>query len=66
MAVAGMGDVLSGVIASLLVALPAFDAASAGVYLHGLAGELAADADRGLLASDLAARLPAALTRCRA
>jgi NAD(P)H-hydrate epimerase len=66
MAVAGMGDVLSGVIASLLCALPAFDAASAGVYLHGLAGELAAHADRGLLASDLAAQLPAALTRCRA
>jgi NAD(P)H-hydrate epimerase len=66
MAVGGTGDVLSGAIASLLCSLPAFDAAAAGVYLHGLAGELAARGDRGLLASELAAQLPNALARCRA
>jgi len=65
MAVAGTGDVLSGAIASLLCALPPFEAAAAGVYLHGLAGELAARSDRGLLASELAAQLPAALDGCR-
>ena len=65
MAVGGTGDVLAGAIAGLLPTLDPFDAASAGVYLHGLAGELTAHADRGLLASELAAHLPVALTRCR-
>jgi hydroxyethylthiazole kinase-like uncharacterized protein yjeF len=61
----GTGDVLAGVIGALLVALPAFEAAAAGVYLHALAGELAARSDRGLLARDVADRLPEALERCR-
>jgi ADP-dependent NAD(P)H-hydrate dehydratase / NAD(P)H-hydrate epimerase len=65
MAVAGTGDVLSGLTAALLAQADAFDAASAAVYLHGLAGELAAHGDRGLLASELAAALPAALAQCR-
>jgi hydroxyethylthiazole kinase-like uncharacterized protein yjeF len=65
MAVAGTGDVLSGAIAAALAHADAFDAAAAAVYLHGLAGEIAAQADRGLLASELAAALPAALARCR-
>jgi NAD(P)H-hydrate epimerase len=64
MAVAGCGDVLTGVIAALLPHADAFDAASAAVYLHALAGELAASGDRGLLAGDLAERVPAALARC--
>lgn len=43
LATAGSGDVLSGLIGSLLAAgLAARDAASAGAYLHGLAGRLAA------------------------
>jgi NAD(P)H-hydrate repair Nnr-like enzyme with NAD(P)H-hydrate dehydratase domain len=58
--VAGTGDVLSGVIGALLAHADAFDAASAGVQLHAVAGELAARGDRGLLASELAAALPAA------
>ena len=56
MASGGMGDVLAGVIAALLAqGLPAFVAAKVGVYLHGLAGDLAAQAggERGLMATDL-------------
>jgi hydroxyethylthiazole kinase-like uncharacterized protein yjeF len=44
LATAGSGDVLSGLVGSLLAAgLSAVDAASAGAYLHGLAGRFAAD-----------------------
>ncbi|MFD2968622.1 NAD(P)H-hydrate dehydratase [Sphingobacterium bambusae] len=44
MATAGAGDVLSGVIASLLAQdYSAADAAILGVYLHGLAGDCAAN-----------------------
>jgi NAD(P)H-hydrate epimerase len=56
MACGGMGDVLTGVIAALLAqGLPLFAAAKAGVYLHGRAGDLAAQSggERGLLATDL-------------
>jgi ADP-dependent NAD(P)H-hydrate dehydratase / NAD(P)H-hydrate epimerase len=52
----GTGDVLSGTIGSLLAqGLAPYDAARAGVYLHGLAGEAVRDrfGDAGLLASDL-------------
>jgi NAD(P)H-hydrate epimerase len=42
MATGGSGDVLAGIIAALLAQkADAFDAAAAGVYLHGLAGDLA-------------------------
>jgi len=56
MASGGMGDVLSGVIAGLLAqGLSLQDAAQQGVYIHGLAADLAAEkgGERGLLASDL-------------
>lgn len=55
MASAGMGDVLTGVIAALLAqGLDALAAARVGVCLHGAAGDLAAgDGQAGLLASDL-------------
>lgn len=44
MASAGSGDVLTGIIAALLAqGADAFSAASVGVYLHGLAGEKAAE-----------------------
>ncbi|MEU2281267.1 NAD(P)H-hydrate dehydratase [Streptomyces sp. NPDC013178] len=44
LATAGSGDVLSGLVGSLLAAgLPALDAGSAGAYLHGLAGRFAAE-----------------------
>ena len=56
MAVGGMGDVLTGVIASLCAqGLAPFDAACTGALLHALAGDRAADegGPRGLLPSDL-------------
>jgi NAD(P)H-hydrate epimerase len=55
MASAGMGDVLTGVVAALLAqGLGAWDAARLGVSLHARAGDIAAaDAPRGLVASDL-------------
>lgn len=44
----GSGDVLCGLIAGLLAQnLPAFEAAAAGAYLHGLAADLAADLESG-------------------
>ena len=64
LAKAGSGDVLAGSIAGLLAqGLPAFEAAVAGAYLHGLAGELA----RGdlslaaVVAGDLVNLLPVAI-----
>jgi NAD(P)H-hydrate epimerase len=57
----GTGDVLAGVIASLLAqgAAP-FDAARLGVVLHGIAGEHVRErlGDAGLLASDLLPEIP--------
>ena len=68
MATAGSGDVLAGAIVGLRAqGMAAFQAAVAGAYLHGLAGELArADlGDMGMVAGDLPPRLPAALRRVR-
>lgn len=55
MATAGMGDLLSGVIAGLLAqGLTVSDAAALGVALHGKAGDLAAQGgERGLITTDL-------------
>lgn len=68
MATGGAGDVLSGVIATLLAGkLDAWKAAVAGAYLHGLAGDLAAaeqGGPAGLIATDLLGHLPAAIARC--
>jgi len=70
MATGGSGDVLSGLLAALLAGgLAAWEAAVAGAYLHGLAGDLAAKAQggpAGLIATDLVALLPAAIARCHA
>ncbi|MBX7252049.1 MAG: NAD(P)H-hydrate dehydratase, partial [Candidatus Promineofilum sp.] len=57
LAVGGSGDVLSGIIVGLLAqGVAPYDAAVLGGYLHGAAGQLAADywGDAGLLASELA------------
>jgi ADP-dependent NAD(P)H-hydrate dehydratase len=63
MATGGTGDVLTGLIAALLgQGLEPFAAAQLGVYLHGLAGDLAQE-DFGqvsLIASDLLTYLPQA------
>lgn len=59
MAVGGMGDLLTGVIAALRAqGLDVFDAAAGGTLLHGLAGDAAAvEGARGLLPTDLLAPL---------
>jgi NAD(P)H-hydrate epimerase len=55
MASAGMGDILSGVIAALMAqGLSLVDAAELGVNIHAKAGDLAAiDGMRGMIATDL-------------
>ena len=59
LASAGTGDVLAGVIAAMRArGLPAFEAACAGVWLHGRAAEIAG---QQLIADDLAAAIPAAI-----
>ena len=63
MATGGTGDVLTGLITSLAAqGMTAFEAAQLGVYLHGLAGDLAATelSQPGLIASDLPRYLGAA------
>ena len=63
MATAGSGDVLTGVIASLVgQGLEPFEASRLGVHLHGLAGDIAADSvgQTSLIATDLIESLPAA------
>jgi len=61
LASAGTGDVLSGIIAGLVAqGLSFFDAAAAGVFLHGEAGEMVKSrlGDAGMIASDLLPVLP--------
>jgi NAD(P)H-hydrate epimerase len=61
MASGGTGDVLTGVVGALLArGIAAPDALFAAVYLHGLAGDLAAArvGEESLIASDLIASLP--------
>jgi NAD(P)H-hydrate epimerase len=68
LATGGTGDVLSGMIGGLLAQkLPAFEAATTGVYLHGLAGDKASRkfGPDGLLASDLLPLLPRLLRQVR-
>ncbi len=59
MASAGMGDVLTGIIAGVVAQVSdLWDAARAGVIAHATAGDFAAHrGERGLLASDLFAQL---------
>jgi len=69
MAAAGMGDVLTGIIAGIAAQQPSLArdpqtalalAARVGVFVHAMAGDLAArGGERGLIASDLIALLPA-------
>ncbi len=62
MATAGSGDVLTGIIVSLLAqGYEPKDAAIFGVYLHGLSGDLAVKNKATLIASDIIEALPFAL-----
>ena len=63
MAKGGSGDILAGMVVSLLgQGMDPFDACRAAVYCHGLAGDLAAAelGQRGMAPADLLARLPQA------
>ena len=64
MSTAGVGDVLTGMIASFVgQGINAYSAAAIGVYLHGTAGDIAAN-EKGqfsLIASDLLDKLPQAI-----
>lgn len=73
MATAGSGDVLTGIIVGLLVQMimlkkqdikkSMLESALAGVYIHGLCGDLARDekGEMGMIAGDMMEKLPEAL-----
>jgi NAD(P)H-hydrate epimerase len=64
MATAGSGDVLTGIIAGLIAqGLSVNEAAYAGAFIHGLAGDLATESktEMGLIASDIMDFIPEAL-----
>ncbi len=64
MATGGMGDVLAGATGALCAGgMSALDAACAGAYIHGAAGDLAKEkiGPRGFTASEVAGFIPAAI-----
>ena len=63
MATAGSGDVLTGIILGLVAqGMPTYDAAVLGAYLHGLAGDMAAEGlgMHSMIATDMIDYLPSA------
>jgi NAD(P)H-hydrate epimerase len=63
MATAGAGDVLCGIIVSLIgQGMGIFDAAQLGVYVHGLAGDIASrnKGEASMIATDILNYLPEA------
>ena len=64
MATAGVGDVLTGVIAGCFCSgIAPVDAVRKGVYLHGLAGDIAAaqKSEEGMIAGDILENIPTAI-----
>lgn len=67
MATGGSGDVLTGMIAGFLAqGMEGFDASTLAVYLHGLAGDIAAEANTeySLVAGDILENIPLAIKEC--
>ncbi len=65
MATAGSGDVLTGLITGFIAqGLSPFDAARIGTYIHGLAGDIAAQnfTKRAMIAGDIADAIPDAIS----
>jgi NAD(P)H-hydrate epimerase len=69
MATGGTGDILTGMVAGLMAQHPtqALEAAALAVYLHGLAGDLAAESvgESSMVATDLLRFLPEAYAQAR-
>lgn len=68
MATAGSGDVLTGIITSFLAqGYAPNDAARIGVFIHGLAGDLAADkfSQEAMIAGDIISMLPMSFKKLR-
>lgn len=66
MATGGSGDVLAGIIGSIMAqGAPAFDSAALGVFIHGLAGDTAADtlSEYSVTASDIIDSIPRIMKR---
>ena len=66
MATAGSGDTLTGILTALLArGYSRLDACLLGMYLHGLAGDIAAEVKgkESLIASDITESLPMAFRR---
>ena len=68
MARGGSGDVLAGIIVALAAqGIPPFEAAAAGAYIHGVAGDVAraVQGEIGMTPTDMLRLLPRAFYRCR-
>ena len=68
MATGGSGDVLTGIIAALIAqGMEPYDATTLGVYIHGLAGDAAAEAlgEYSVMASDIIDHISAVIKDCK-